>query len=787
MKSYLRFLSRNKLYTAIEVVGLSVALAFVLIIGSYVWQEYSISRENPDYERIYIPTQSMPYGIFEPMKEQIPEIEKFTLVNSFDDVVMESDDERFVTRGLAVRGDFFDIFDYEFLIGDAGCLESYTDIVISESYAAKLAGKPELAVGMKIVPVDYPSQAYTVTGIIKDFDQNYWKYMDFICKGESPLNESAQKNPIFTLSATAFIKVAESADGDALGGKIQDIFRQLWGEKLNAAMIDQFTVNIGIERFDKLYFSGEMIDSYLNMGDRSQIIILLIVSLLLLVSAVINYINLNLALTNKRAKEMATRSLVGADKAHIAVKYILESIGFTAICSIAAAGIALALAPYIGRIIDGQTITIPFNAASISIYILFVVLIGGICGLIPALNISSIKPISIVNGTYRRKSRVGLNRVFILLQNILAITLIASAIVLDKQMNYMIDMPLGADIKDKFILSTDAEEAGDVIAMMDEIRQLPFVKKVALSRGYPTGVHFSTAIQLENSTDLTPVKLLICDTEAFGIWDFDVREDFGAPLAHSIWFSENLYNCFDSREEAEKKAKSWNGNFNRTRIDNFGGVLGNIAGDNAMNERMDQSKVAVIVLPIDDFGLYNNTILIETDDNHDEATEAFDSIYRKFSDEYNGVYLEPWEFGYVEDMMVRELEEDNQTVKLLKIFAMLAVILSVLGLVAMSTYFASEREKGIAIRKVFGGTMASETRRNISEYMIITIIGSAVAIPVAWIFCERYLEEFAYRIELTPLPFITATLLAMFISLVSVLWQIISAAKTNPARALKKE
>ena len=787
MKSYIRFLSRNKLYTAIEVVGLSIALAFVLIIGSYVWQEYSISRENPDYERIYIPTQPMPYGIFEPMKEQIPEIEKFTLVNSFDDVVMESDDERFVTRGLGVRGDFFDIFDYEFLIGDAGCLESYTDIIISESYAVKLAGKPELAVGMKIVPIDYPSQAYTVTGVIKDFDNNYWKYMDFICKGESQLNDSAQKNPIFTLSATAFIKVAESADVDSLEGKIQNIFRQLWGEKLNAAMIDQFTIDIGIERFDKLYFSGEMIDDYLNMGDRSQIIILLIVSLLLLVSAVINYINLNLALTNKRAKEMATRSLVGADKAHIAVKYILESIGFTAICSIAAAGIALALAPYIGRIIDGQTITIPFNAASISIYILFVVLIGGICGLIPALNISSIKPISIVNGTYRRKSRAGLNRVFILLQNILAITLIASAIVLDRQMNYMINMPLGADIEDKFILSTDVVETGDVIPVMDEIRQLPFVKKVALSRGYPTELNFNTAIQLDNSTDLTPVKLLICDTEAFGMWDFDVREDFSAPLAHSIWFSENLYNCFDSREEAEKKAKSWNGNFNRTRIDSFGGVLGNIAGDNAMNETMEQSKVAVIVLPVDDFGLYNNTILIETDDSHDEAAEAFDSIYRKFSDEYNGVYIEPWEFGYVEDMMVRELEEDNQTVKLLKIFAILAVILSVLGLVAMSTYFASEREKGIAIRKVFGGTMASETRRNISEYMIITIIGSAVALPVAWIFSGRYLEEFAYRIDLTIWPFAIAVIIALMISLASVLWQTLRAAQTNPAEALKKE
>ena len=137
--------------------------------------------------------------------------------------------------------------------------------------------------------------------------------------------------------------------------------------------------------------------------------------------------------------------------------------------------------------------------------------------------------------------------------------------------------------------------------------------------------------------------------------------------------------------------------------------------------------------------------------------------------------------------MVRELEEDNQTVKLLEIFAILAVLLSVLGLVAMSTYFASEREKGIAIRKVFGGTMAGETRRNITEYMIITIVGSVVAVPVAWFFCERYLEEFAYRIDMTVWPFIVAVMLSLVISLTSVLWQTLRAARTNPAEALKKE
>ncbi len=786
MKSYFRFLSRNKLYTAIEVVGLSVALAFVLLIGSYIWQQYSISHENPDYDRIYFPFQSMPYGIYEPLKEQFPAIEKITLIDAHEDVVMESGDETFATRGLAVRGDFFDIFDYEFLVGNGDCLVSYTDIIVSESYATKIAGKPELAIGMKIQPVEFDCEAYTITGVIKDFEYKYWKYMDFICKGESPINNGPQQNPIFTLSGVIFLQVAEGTEKDEVRTQILSVFNQLWGEKFTPEIFKQFADSFEVERFDNLLFSGDQLSEYLSMVDKRQVIILTIVALLLLISAVINYVNLNLALTNKRAKEMATRSLVGADKRHIAAKYILESVSFTAVCAIIAVGIAIAMAPYIGRLIDGQTILIPFTAASIFLYILFVVVIGGICGLIPAMNISSIKPISIVNGTYRRKIRAGLNRFFILLQTILAITLIASAIVLDKQMVHMMDMPLGADIENKFIISTDTDHANKVIPMMDEIAGLPFVKDVALSNGYPTAIHFSTAL-MDEKTGMTNVSVMICDTEAFEMWGFDIKEDFGTSLAYSVWFTESLYNLCGNRDEAQNIAKTWDGNFNHTRIDHLGGVLGNIAGDNAMNESITQSKVAVIVLPIDDFGCYNNDILIETDGNHEAAKKAFDRIYRKFSEDYNGVYIEPYEFGYVEDMIVNELEEGNSTVTLLKIFAILAVLLSVLGLVAMSTYFAAEKEKGIAIRKVFGSTMSGEARRNITEYMVLTLIGSIIAAPLAWIFCERYLEEFAYRIELTPWPFVVATLLAMFISLVSVLWQIIRAAKTNPAGALKKE
>ena len=254
MKSYLRFLSRNKLYTAIEVVGLSVALAFVLLIGSYIWQQSCISHENPDYDRIYFPFQSMPYGIYEPLREQFPAIEEITLIDVHDDILMESGGDTFVTRGLAVRGDFFDIFDYEFLVGNGDCLASYTDIIVSESYATKIAGKPELAIGMKIQPVEFDCEAYTITGVIKDFKYKYWKYMDFICKGESPINNGPQQNPIFTLSGVIFLQVAEGTEKDEVRTQILSVFNQLWGEKFTPEIFKQFAASFEVERFDNLLF-----------------------------------------------------------------------------------------------------------------------------------------------------------------------------------------------------------------------------------------------------------------------------------------------------------------------------------------------------------------------------------------------------------------------------------------------------------------------------------------------------------------------------------------------------
>jgi putative ABC transport system permease protein len=178
--------------------------------------------------------------------------------------------------------------------------------------------------------------------------------------------------------------------------------------------------------------------------------------------------------------------------------------------------------------------------------------------------------------------------------------------------------------------------------------------------------------------------------------------------------------------------------------------------------------------------------LLEIVGDHDEARKAIKEVYDK-NMRQKDVYWEAWSIDFIDDMMRHDLQGTKNKMRLVDMFMAVAVLLSLLGLVAMSTHFASEREKTIAIRKVFGGTMESEIRRNLREYLILILIANVIAIPLAVWLCQRYLEDFAYRIDLYPWIFIVTVALSFAIAIGSVLWQIVSVARVNPVMALKKE
>ena len=182
-----------------------------------------------------------------------------------------------------------------------------------------------------------------------------------------------------------------------------------------------------------------------------------------------------------------------------------------------------------------------------------------------------------------------------------------------------------------------------------------------------------------------------------------------------------------------------------------------------------------------------SSLLMEIVGDHREAKRAIDAVYRKHCEKVFGTYMEPEYDDFVENVIARQYDKHRRQMRLIELIMAISVILSLLGLVAMSTHFASEREKSIAIRKVFGGTMESEIRRNLREYLLLILIANIVAIPIAVWLCFSYLESFAYRIDLSPWIFVVTVLLSFVIATGSVLWQIVSVARVNPVMALKKE
>ena len=279
------------------------------------------------------------------------------------------------------------------------------------------------------------------------------------------------------------------------------------------------------------------------------------------------------------------------------------------------------------------------------------------------------------------------------------------------------------------------------------------------------------------------IPLLSCDTAAFRMLGFEVKERFLDASALGFWITEATAagmtglpygdNNFDTITMWQKHCIAMP----------VCGVIADFSMQDALHVT-DEDYVMVISRG----GLKPQShLLIDVVGGHREAKRSIDAVYKKHCEKVFGTYMEPDYDDFVENVIAKQYDKHRRQMRLIELIMAISVILSLLGLVAISTHFASEREKTIAIRKVFGGTMQSEIRRNLKEYIIMILIANAIAIPVAVWLCHRYLEDFAYRIDLHPWIFVVTVALSFAIAIGSVLWQIVSVARVNPVNALKKE
>ncbi|MBR1705171.1 MAG: FtsX-like permease family protein [Bacteroidales bacterium] len=795
MNSYLKFLSRNKLYTAIEAVGLAVSLAFVILIGSYVVQQYEVAHESPDWKRTFVLGSDeflgLTYWDKEELEMNIPEVEAATRAAMLWQPLIREGNELFPCSGMETDADFFKVFpQYRLVEGSVEDFVGKDDVLISESLARKIADRVGNDIIGQIINVD--EQDRTIKGIFADFDGTFFMPYDIITHISGAWAADGERNFGSIGNYTTWFRAREDAYSDDVNAKVKALLHKnydpVWGEE----KVDSWKAY----RMDEAFFATGNSNGLTRQGNPQMLKLLTVVVLLLLLSAIFNYVNLSLALTGKRSKEMATRRLLGADKTGILWKYIGESVVFTSVCFAAALLLADFLVPMMNRLVstsDPDEVMLGIGDTSVRLsfmmtpgyilaYIAGLLLLGTICGLLPAIVASRYQPIDVIKGTLRRRSKMVLSKVFIVVQNVLSVFLIALALVMEVQMRHMLTRPMHAATENLYYIEYSAQNYDKMKLFKDKVEQLPFVTKAGVGRGIPGLINMTMGVKVDEDHRVD-MPVIVCDSTYFKLLGLEVEEDFGHPLTHSLWMSRSAFNAAAVSDTSTvfPRRISMNG----ARPEFISGVVTDYPTRPA-SESNQNPNGGVIVTRAEELH-YSNCLLIGTTGEDKSYDKAIRQAYRDYRLETAGVEEPAWRYGFVRDINKKMLTPVQRTLRLVELFAVLAVLISLLGLLAMSTYFADENTKQIAVRKVFGADVSSETWRNVRSYMMLVGVACLIGIPLAIWAAQVYLQRFAYRIEGYGWVFVVAALISLAIAFGTVLWQTLKAARTNPAIELKKE
>ncbi|MCR5139181.1 MAG: ABC transporter permease [Bacteroidaceae bacterium] len=782
MKSYLTFLRRNWLYTLIEMFGLSVALGFVVLLASYARTEFSVGRRQPLSKQLYaVGTGSflgMTLGTAEAFYGSIPEITGWTRIARYNgigyDITVGGD--FYETRAATIDTNFFQYFDYAL----EGCdrrrvLASPDEVILSRSFARKVFGTDD-PVGKTIESA--VDGRLVVAGVVDDFGPAdvFQPFDIFLGMDKALLQEMDNFGMVQT-----FVTLADGTDTESLNSKLLATYMDYWKDWYKADGSDgSFLWGSSLTRLDEIYFSSfdDGGDNVVRKGDKRTVHVLLVVALVLLVSAVFNYINLTVAQTGKRAKEMATRRLLGQQQSGIVLRYLGESLFFTTLCFVIGIVLAVAAKPLFERLFTSSEIVLKpdFRVTAVAVALLAVVAL--VSGLLPAAFIARFQPIHVVKGEFRFRSKLVFSRVFIVLQNVISTVLVAVSLTMALQMHHLATLPTG--YRTDGILSVSAASIGYTYDKQSILRErllaLPQVEAVGLAAQVPMRTGFDGVhVEGEKQSWVRPSHL---DSTAFHMLGLEVVERYSEPLPGMFWVTEETRDRYGITP-----GHPWFGTMDGQPEREVCGVIRDFRSGTPMESPMDDSHSVVKVL---DTRLWVYNHLVQVKGDRREAIEAVRRVCREVNEELTGLPKE-MEVTYVDDYLRDSLTGSRRAITLVLVFMGIALVISALGLLAMSIYYTGQQARQIALRKVFGAEVGAASWQLARGFVVMAAVAVVVAMPLAVWAMTFYLEGFYNRIATPWWVVPVAALFTFVVAFVSVISQILHIALENPVKTLKTE
>ncbi|PAW94110.1 ABC transporter permease [Mucilaginibacter sp. MD40] len=783
-KNYLKItwrnLVKNKSFTAINIAGLAIGMASAALILFWVQNEVSYDRFHEKKYRLYTmynqskfdgklwSWNTTPKPMMKALKQDYPQVDEASR-NTAGSFLFSVGDKRLNLQGNFVDPDFLTMFSFPLLKGDSHtALNDMKNIVLTEKTAKALFGNEE-AYGktIKIDSVDY----FTVTGIMKDLPNNTrfkfgylmpWKYWEKTNGGEE---KNWGNNSVQT-----YITLKPGITEAFFNARVKDITRS----HSDIKDIDVFVHPASKWRLYSKFEEGKQVG-----GKIETVKLFSIIAGFILLIACINFMNLSTARSEKRAKEVGIRKVVGAGKSSLIAQFMGESLLIALFAGIIALIIIILSLPAFNNLTQKQ-LFVPYSSVSFWLIVLgFIVFTGLVAGSYPALYLSSFAPVKVLKGTFKAaNAAISPRKVLVVTQFTFAIVLIICTIIVKEQLDYAQNRDTGY-ARNNLVYTT---MSGDMS------KNYRLIRNELLSSGAATAVTKTSAPITEGWSDTwgfswdgkqetSKIDFNIFNTDGsftktMGLKIIDGRDiDITKYPSDSsaIMLNEAAVKVMGFKHPVGQVVRNGNSKY----------IVVGVVKDFILQSPYEPVKQMIIQGPSSWF----NVIHFKLNDKLSTAQslKLAESVFKKYNSEY------PFEYHFVDEEYGLKFQDEQRMGTLASLFAGLTIFISCLGLFGLATYMAQNRIKEIGVRKVLGASVIGVASMLSKDFLKLVGVAFAISVPLAWYFMDQWLTKYSYHVEISVWVFIVAAIITTVISILTVSSQAVKAALTNPVKSLRSE
>ncbi len=789
LKNYLlvaiRNLRKNKAFSIINILGLALGLGCSLLIFLWVSDERNMDKFNAQgrqlfsvYERQYYDNRieafhGTPGILGDEMKKVLPEVKYASGMAWNDLATFQVGDKIMKEEGNHAGADFFKMFSYTLLQGNAeNALKSPVSIAISRKMANDFFGGPQVAIGKTIRYAN--TKDLTVAAVFENPPRNSSMKFDYLVNWQYFLEEQQWAKEWGNNGPKTFILLRPDADPVAFDKKIVQFL-----DKYNKEQSNAFRIKLGIQRFDDMYLHSHFNEAGIISGGRIEYVRLFsLVAIFILIIACINFMNLTTARSIKRAKEIGIRKVVGAFRGSLIRQFIGEAMLLTTFSMLIAVLLVALLLPAFNQL-TGKQIEFPSNNPIFwSGMVALILFTGFFSGSYPALFLSGFNPVVVLKGTLKLSSwSAWFRKGLVVFQFGLSIILIIGTIVVSRQIKFLQTTDIGYNRENLIYIPLEGALQKQYQLFKQKAVNLPGIKYITRISQTPTAIENGTGgVEWEGKD---PNTLPMFTQAAVG---YDFTKTMGIRILQGRDFSRDF--ATDSvgyilNEQALKKI-GYKHPIGKPLT--FWGKKGTIVGvikDFHFNSL--HVPVNALVIRQGEFDNYG-AVLVKTEAG---KTKRAIAGLEKLCKELNPKF--PFTYQFSDEEYSKLYKSEMMTGKLADCFAFLAIFISCLGLLGLAMFTAEQKVKEIGIRKVLGASIPSLFVLLSKEFLLFVLIAMLVASPIAWMAMKEWLRGYAYKINISWWMFVIAGLVALMIALFTVSFQALRASVANPAKSLRSE